>query len=349
MGGKGGGSTTVQVQAPETEFGISQRAIEALDPLSLPANVGVPSLTTSGGIDIPALSLPGLSLEPFLLGDVIAANQFENKLFDESGNLLTSTAPIRDPLVDLLTNVATGTFDATTSPIYKNIFAQSKKGIEDQYGLARENLLSSLPAGGALQYGLSELEGARAQQASALPANISAGIFQDLMSEAFGFSKDAVAQAFAGYGAAGETYADRQGQSIATTGADIATRNVTMGADTRARIEAETAARAQNAESQLEARAQNLENQRRQAELSAEIGLRQREQDLQAQQAARATQAGLMGTEMAGLFGLQGDQISAIAKENAAKSSGTGSMIGQLAVGAGSAYGGYQVAAAIAA
>ena len=282
--GKGGGRGSTIIRNPDKNLEIGRKAIGLFDELA-PQQ------------ELAALNIPGLSLPGFTLGDKIDTNQFEDALFGTSQDILGGAAPIRSNLEKLLTDVSTGDFDATQNPIFRNLFSTAKRGIEDQFGVAREEILSSLPVGGVLQGSLADLSGAKAVQLGAVPGQISSDLFQNLLGEAFGFSRDAVTQALTGFGTAGATFGTRQGQSIAAT-----------SADTQSRIRAAVDARNQDILRQLE----------------------QRKQDLDAAAARDNLVANLINTNVGGVFGLQSQNIADSNAAKRAKGSGTGQLVGTL-------------------
>ena len=72
-----------------------------------------------------------------------------------------------------------GDFDPTASPMYES----GRLGIENQYDVAREGLISNMPAGGQL---FSEMGDLGVDRASAL-TGLEGGIAQDEYNKAYGF------------------------------------------------------------------------------------------------------------------------------------------------------------------
>lgn len=76
-----------------------------------------------------------------------------------------------------------GNFDPTVNPIY-----QAGRGtIEDQYGVAKENIIGNTPSGGQLTDKLADLETSRADALGGLAADS----YQDLWNKAFQYSTGA--------------------------------------------------------------------------------------------------------------------------------------------------------------
>jgi hypothetical protein len=78
-------------------------------------------------------------------------------------DMYNSSKPIRDPLIQRYSDFVGGNLDPTANPIYNPAFTNMKRANEEQYGIARQNLLDTLPTGGVLQSQLGNLEMQRAQ------------------------------------------------------------------------------------------------------------------------------------------------------------------------------------------
>jgi len=94
------------------------------------------------------------------------ASQIAQQLFTES-------TPIRTGIIDQLTNFTGGNFDIGTSPMW----AGGKNAIENQYGVARENIIGNTATGGAMYQGLNDLEATRAGSFTDLISNIQNDMF----------------------------------------------------------------------------------------------------------------------------------------------------------------------------
>lgn len=77
-----------------------------------------------------------------------------NALAGIAMQLLSETAPVREGLINQSTGFLEGGFDPTSTPSYD--FARQNINMETDK--TRQNILSSLPSGGALQQGLTDLE-----------------------------------------------------------------------------------------------------------------------------------------------------------------------------------------------
>lgn len=104
-------------------------------------------------------------------------------------------------------------------------YQAGRQGLEGQYGVARENLLSSLPTGGGLTQALTDLETNRADAVGGLKANM----LGDLYNTAQGVAFNMPSLAFQGMGQSGASYANKQSQQMAAQGAGKAGKAGMMG------------------------------------------------------------------------------------------------------------------------
>ena len=112
-----------------------------------------------------------------------------------AGDLFNQTQPLRTDFINRGQNFLSGNLDVTQSPLYSPL----KSAVETQFGLARNNALSTFAPGGALTGALTNLEG---QRANALTQG-TGQIAQDELNRAFGLATGTPSQSFAGLGAAG--------------------------------------------------------------------------------------------------------------------------------------------------
>jgi len=89
-------------------------------------------------------------------------------------------------------------------------FSGLRAPIESQYGVARENILGTMPEGGGLNEALTGVETARAQGLSDLATNL----YMDQLSKMYGAVFGAPQQSMAGLGSAAQSYAQRQGAQL---------------------------------------------------------------------------------------------------------------------------------------
>lgn len=102
--------------------------------------------------------------------------------------LWATTKGIRGDITSMLEDFTSGNFDLATSPM----FAGGKADIESAYRTSKEDILSSVPAGGSLNAELANLAEGRAMNMTDLVSNIQ----NDLLKMAYG----------AGYGTPGQVF-----------------------------------------------------------------------------------------------------------------------------------------------
>jgi len=152
------------------------------------------------------------------VGDIIRGNSknatpnpYEDQITQMAQEYYKSTEPLRSNFLNQYENLMTGNFDPQKSPMYQPLFAQGKQGIEGQYGVAKENILSNLPQGGSMDKALADLEMNRASQASMLPVNISRDLIGDMLQKAYGSAFNAPQQAMGGLSNVASSFGQRQG------------------------------------------------------------------------------------------------------------------------------------------
>lgn len=99
-----------------------------------------------------------LSGDIFGQGKHADPTQASNQLAAISQRVLDEAAPLKNALMSRYLNFAESGFDPAQLPQYGSL----KNSVDQQYGRARENILSSTPSGGGLISALSNLEGQRA-------------------------------------------------------------------------------------------------------------------------------------------------------------------------------------------
>lgn len=92
--------------------------------------------------------------------------------------LWNTTAGMRGGVTRELTNFTKGDYDLAESPM----FAPGKAAVEESYKSARDNVLANMPAGGAMQSALVDLEGQRARGMT----DVYGKIQQDMFDKAYG-------------------------------------------------------------------------------------------------------------------------------------------------------------------
>lgn len=126
------------------------------------------------------------------------ANTAADTLAKLSQQLWDQTGIIRGPVFGQLANFMNNGWDPTTSPMWDPL----KSNVESQFSTARNNIMSNVPAGGALLENLADTETSKANTLSGLAGNM----IQDMYNKAYGTAMNSSGQALSGYGQAGQLY-----------------------------------------------------------------------------------------------------------------------------------------------
>ena len=108
--------------------------------------------------------------------------------------LYGQTAPHREEILSSGLDFLQGNYDYSASPMW----GASKAAAEDQYGLARENLMENLPTGGSLNQGLTDIAGSRARTLTDEASKIA----QDEYNKIYGYATGMPSTAIQGLGTA---------------------------------------------------------------------------------------------------------------------------------------------------
>jgi hypothetical protein len=111
--------------------------------------------------------------------------------------LYEESTPLREAFMGDWTQLGAGKLPTYTGTMYSAL----RKPIEDQYDVAKENILSSLPQGGALQSALAENETGRAMGLQGVLQDI----FMDQLSKAYGYATGAPQQSISAFGGASQS------------------------------------------------------------------------------------------------------------------------------------------------
>lgn len=142
-------------------------------------------------------------------GNSVNPSPYEGALAKIAQDMFKQTGPMRSNLLNEMTAVSSGDYDPTKSPVYAPLFSQGKQGVESQYGIAKENILSNVPRGGAQVKALTDLEMGRAEQASSLPMLVSQDIMSDMLNKTYGTAFAAPQQSMSGLSSAAASYGNR--------------------------------------------------------------------------------------------------------------------------------------------
>lgn len=200
------------------------------------AGLGYALAPATGGLSIPLSMMVGGGLGSAAgglfdnqSGTSTPNNEYEAQLAKMAQALFDQTAPMRGNLVDELTSVSNGTYDPQKSPLFSPRFAEAKQGVEDQYGIAKQNIMSNTPRGGALASSLNNLEMTRAGTAARMPQEISSGIMNELMNKAYGTAFNTPAQSMQGMSGASQSLSGRQSMAMQADAAKAAAKKQAQG------------------------------------------------------------------------------------------------------------------------
>jgi len=76
-------------------------------------------------------------------------------------------------------------YDPYQLPAFSPLYNMARTGLEDQYGVAKENILSNLPRGGAMGRALGNIETGRAKDVGSLQSQIAAPLISDIYNKAY--------------------------------------------------------------------------------------------------------------------------------------------------------------------
>lgn len=122
------------------------------------------------------------------------------------------------------------TMNPADLPTYAPLFGLQKQSLEQQYQMARKNLMGSVAPGGNLAGGLADIESSRAANVGALPAQLAGNITQDLYNKAYGYVTGVPQQSIAGIGNAAQTYASTQNAALQAAGQQYGSDQALAGA-----------------------------------------------------------------------------------------------------------------------
>ena len=156
--------------------------------------------------------------------DTQAATQ-SSALADEmaliSRDYYGQTKPARSNILGRGNEFLAGNYDPSSSPLY----APGKFAAEQQFGTARDNIMSTMPEGGGLYDALAGANVSKAGALTGLEANISQDFFDKIYGAAFGAPQTAVS----GLGGAGGIMGNLAGQQAQSNAAQSAGKSGMLG------------------------------------------------------------------------------------------------------------------------
>jgi hypothetical protein len=175
----------------------------------------------------------------------------QNKLADISEKSFYEGEPVRTALMGKTQGLMEGSYDITTDPMYKALYGASAAGIEnayrsnvsnlyDEYGTARNSILSSIPSGGQLYSALAQTELERAKGASDLLYNkdtslntsadtILSGLTSDLLNLGTSGAYGSQASGLSGLSSASDISSNLASAQLAANTSASNSKNSTLG------------------------------------------------------------------------------------------------------------------------
>lgn len=122
-------------------------------------------------------------------------------------DLYNRTSGIRTNVLDELTNASMGGWNPSESPMW----GPARGVIEDQYGVAKDNIMANLPKGGQLNEGLMDLDTSRARSLGDLAGQIGS----DYWNKSYGLASGVPQQASSTLGMLGSQQMQAEAQATA--------------------------------------------------------------------------------------------------------------------------------------
>jgi hypothetical protein len=146
------------------------------------------------------------------------ANAASEKLANLSEQLFNEGSTVRGQIQDMGSKIMSGEYSPRTLPAYAPLYAESKKGLEAQYGNARNSILSNTPAGGALYSALANNENQRASSIGSAADTLTSGLVSDILNKSIGGAYGSVGSATSGLSSAGQISSNLNASDNALTG-----------------------------------------------------------------------------------------------------------------------------------
>lgn len=146
-------------------------------------------------------------------GSIQSSNPAADALLASAMDFLNQSGPLRDQFVNRANNFMSGNLDVTQSPMYGAL----KLAADQQYRNARENILASIPQGGALGEALAQNEFDLARTMTAGTGQLA----QDELNRAYSIASGAPQLAFSGMGGAASAQAAQAQARAQERGATI--------------------------------------------------------------------------------------------------------------------------------
>lgn len=145
-----------------------------------------------------------------------ASSAAANKLADISAQMFEEGSGVRGQIQDMASKVLSGEYSPRMLPAYAPLYAESKKGLESQYNVARNNIMSNTPAGGALYSALADLENKRASSIGSAGNTLTSSLVSDIINKGYGGAYNSAGSALSGLSGSANTLASLNNTEVAS-------------------------------------------------------------------------------------------------------------------------------------
>lgn len=144
-----------------------------------------------------------------------SAGQAAQTLADISKGLYEEGSAVRGQTQDMTSKILSGQYSPRVLPAYAPMFAEAKKGLEGQYDMAQNKIMSNTPAGGQLYSALADLEMKRASNVGSLGNQLTSGLVSDIINRGTGAAYNSLSATTSGLGTSGAISSNLAGQEAA--------------------------------------------------------------------------------------------------------------------------------------
>ena len=139
----------------------------------------------------------------------VSSSPYEKELAKIAKEMYGITTPLRTGQLGDWSALAESGYDPRTLPQYGGMYNLARPGLENQYDIAKQNVLGSVPQGGGLTSALTNLERGRAETVGGLSGQIGTDLLNQELQKKFGVAWNVPGQSMQGLGTASQSYAQR--------------------------------------------------------------------------------------------------------------------------------------------
>lgn len=143
------------------------------------------------------------------------ASPYEEALSAMALKTYRQTEPLRENLIGQYQDFVSGGYNPQSLPGYTPAFGLAKTGLEDQYSVAKQNIIENMPRGGSLTGNLANMQMQRARDVGSLPAQLSSNIISDIFNKAQSTAMGGAQMGMSGMGSAASTFGSQQNTAMA--------------------------------------------------------------------------------------------------------------------------------------